>query len=423
MSGDTRLERQLPLILADLGAGPAPDYTETLVARTAATAQRPGWTFIEWWLPMSALTERMATTPRVPLRALAAVAILILALVAAALYVGSQQRRLPAPFGPAGNGLIAYSSGGDILVGDPVTGDPRLLVGGPAEDSGPGFSPDGTRLAFFRESDLSGPRDIYVVNEDGSHLVRVTPEPVPQQAWANWAPDGRMAVIQSGSAGMNQFDLYDTTGNGSVQMVASAAGMDFVQFRPPDGREFLYRALVDGKWGLFAMKVDGSTMRTIVEPTVDAKIDMTYSRVTWSADGSRIFYNRGAADGCCQPWVVNADGSDPHEFVPPGVDSWIGEAVVSPDGTWVAYWHSPNDGQTFGLSVVRADGTGPVIETGPEQPGGAHWTWAPDSSKILMYPDDVSSSYAYLLDPEGGPWTRVPWQSGGDLDWQRVAAD
>jgi hypothetical protein len=37
-----------------------------------------------------------------------------------------------------------------------------------------------------------------------------------------------------------------------------------------------------------------------------------------------------------------------------------------------------------------------------------------------MYPDDGSSTSAYLLDPAGGPWTTVPWQQDGDLDWQRT---
>ena len=42
MNDDTRIERQLPQILADLGAGSRPDYTETILARTAAARQRPG---------------------------------------------------------------------------------------------------------------------------------------------------------------------------------------------------------------------------------------------------------------------------------------------------------------------------------------------------------------------------------------------
>jgi hypothetical protein len=52
--------------------------------------------------------------------------------------------------------------------------------------------------------------------------------------------------------------------------------------------------------------------------------------------------------------------------------------------------------------------------TGPETfdpglAGKAHWVWSPDSTKILMMPDDGSSSSAYLLDPTGGTGTTVPW--------------
>lgn len=51
----------------------------------------------------------------------------------------------------------------------------------------------------------------------------------------------------------------------------------------------------------------------------------------------------------------------------------------------------------------------------------SHWVWAPDSSKILVYRDDASNANAYLLDPDGGLWTTVPWTSDADLDWQRIA--
>ena len=59
-------------------------------------------------------------------------------------------------------------------------------------------------------------------------------------------------------------DLVDAAGSGAVKTIATADGMTFVQFRPPDGRELLYRALVDGKWGLFAMDADGKNVRPIV---------------------------------------------------------------------------------------------------------------------------------------------------------------
>ena len=119
---------------------------------------------------------------------------------------------------------------------------------------------------------------------------------------------------------------------------------------------------------------------------------------------------------------MNADGTNKHEFISEPGPGWDGEAAPSPDGKWIAYWHVIEDGRrTQRVAVTRSDGTGPIIATGPELSGGAHWVWSPDSTRILMYPDDGSSTRAYLIDPHGGPFTTVPWQSDGDLDWQRLA--
>ena len=229
-------------------------------------------------------------------------------------------------------------------------------------------------------------------------------------------PDGRrLAVVQSvpttGCAvsicTVNELDLFDATGAKPAERIASAAGLDSLTFRPPDGHQMLFRALIDGKYGLFTMMDDGSNRHALIEPNVPEHVDMTYGSAAYSADGARIFYQNGTADGCCQLWVMNADGTDPHEFLPRGA-AWDGLPEVSPDGKWIAYWHNHNDGPAHGISVVRADGIGPVVETGPALAGGAHWIWSPDSSKILAFPVDATSAKAYLLDPRAVRGRRSP---------------
>jgi hypothetical protein len=432
MTTPTRLERSLPSILGDLAAGPTPDYIDDVLGQTARKRQRPGWTFPERWLPMAEITSPSAVTPRLPWRTIA-VALLLIALVvgAAVAYIGTHQTRLPAPFGSAANGLIPYASNGDIYLGDPVTGQTRLLVGSPDRESGAVTSADGTQVAFARDVAGTTLTDVFVVNIDGTGLHKITTQPIDRLEWGAWTPDGhRLALIhQIGgpSAGCStrtcyvaKLDMVDATGGGAVETIATADGMDYVQFRPPAGQELLYRARVNGKWGLFSMDLHGSKVRTLAQPTVPGEVDFSFGGATYSADGSRIFYQHGDSSGCCNLWVMNADGTDAHEFLPRGA-AWDGQAVPSPDGTRIAYWHNGNDLSAHGVSVVRADGTGPVVDTGPTLSGTAHWMWAPDSSKILMFPDDGSSTSAYLLDPAGGPWTTVPWTSDPDLDWQRVA--
>src|SRR5262245_4464840 len=152
MTAETRLERNLPGILDDLSAGPAPDYFDDVFARTGRMRQRPGWTFPGRWLPMAEITRSRAFAPAPPWR-LIAVALLLIALVVAALFVAGSQRSVAPPFGPARNGDIVYELNGDLYVANSDTGVTRLLVGGPEVDSAPGYSPDGTRVAFIRDAE------------------------------------------------------------------------------------------------------------------------------------------------------------------------------------------------------------------------------------------------------------------------------
>jgi hypothetical protein len=429
MTTPTRLERSLPSILGDLAAGPIPDYIDDVLVQTARKRQRPGWTFPERWLPMADIASRPAYMPRVSRRTIGlALVIIALIVVGTVVFIGSRQTRLPTPFGPAANGLITYESNGDIFVGDPVTGSTRLVVGGQEADRGPSYSADGTWIGFLR---VASPKefDVYVVRPDGSDLRRLTPMPISNQSWVQWVPDSthiatiRDIVAADGGCATticstSQLDLIDLSGK--ARTIATAEGMDYVQFRPPDAHELMYRARVDGKWGLFAMDTDGTPVRTLAEPVVPGEMDLSFSMATYSANGDQIFYEHGNLSGCCQLWVMNADGTDPHLFRPLGT-AWDGQAVVSPDGTRVAFWHNLNDGPAHGITVARTDGTGEPIEIGPVLAGGAHWAWSPDSSRILMFPNDLATGKAYLLDPDGGTWKTVPWTSSGDIDWQRLA--
>ena len=109
MSSSERYERSLPVLLEELAAPRTPDYFDDILGQVDRTRQRPGWTFPERWLPMSAVSERLATAPRVPMRAVLAAALLLVALaVGLALLAGGRKPAVPAPFGPANNGLIAF---------------------------------------------------------------------------------------------------------------------------------------------------------------------------------------------------------------------------------------------------------------------------------------------------------------------------
>jgi Tol biopolymer transport system component len=139
----------------------------------------------------------------------------------------------------------------------------------------------------------------------------------------------------------------------------------------------LIKGHVNGSWWLYAMNADGTNLHSLL-PSTDPESDDYWGGAAYAADGGRIFYTRpyqreSTTGTCCTLWAMNADGGDPHEFRPSTGEAWDGQAVVSPDGTQVAYWHVGDDAR---IAVVSADGTGPVVETGPPLPT-AHWVWAP----------------------------------------------
>jgi len=268
--------------------------------------------------------------------------------------------------------------------------------------------------------------DLYVVREDGSGLRKVTSAPIANLIYANWTPDSRhLAVIQGVDAG-GRLELFDVEGREPPRPLAPEMDVANLAFRPPDGREIAFKATVDGKLVLFVMNADGTDIRPLLEPDVALEMDGHLNGMVYSPEGTRLFYQSyvpasgGIAEGCCQLWVMNADGTDAHAFEQ-NRTAWSGVPTVSPDGRWVSYWYVVGEQPTLQVIVAAVDGSGTAITTGPVMSDFFPWMWSPDSSKILMMPEDGSTTSAYLIDPAGGPYTTVPWQSGAGLDWQRLA--
>jgi len=372
---------------------------------------------------MADISRARVFAPAPPWRLLAT-ALLIIALVALAVlaYAGAQ-RHVPAPFGPARNGLIPYDSNGDIYVGDPVTGETRLVISGPDEDTDAGYSPDGLQLAWLRHLP-GGAVDIMVSRDNGSDLRRLNSAPLMGLTDAYYTPDSRSILVRHPFAGYQRVELLDVTGKEAPRELAPGYNADNVNFRPPDAHEILFRGLVDGHYRIYVMNADGTDIRPITAVGQAEDMDMDLNDLAYTADGQHILYVRWFPD-TIQLWEMDADGGNQHRFDTQLPAAWSGETRVSPDGRWIAYWHVFEDGRsTQRVSVMRADGTGPIIQTGPELTGLADFIWSPDSSKILMMPrEDADHRQHYLLDPAGGSGTTVPWQGTGTPEWQRLALE
>ncbi len=92
-------------------------------------------------------------------------------------------------------GRIAYAQRGaierfDIVVVDVVTGEKRELTSGPGSHETPTFSPDGMKIAFAgKYGSGSGANQIYVMDADGSNVVRLTSEGNNfSPSWSGYVP-------------------------------------------------------------------------------------------------------------------------------------------------------------------------------------------------------------------------------------------
>ena len=220
MTAHDGFERTVSAWLRDDAVPMFPDQLEVLLTRTATTPQRRWWSSPERWLPMdTTLRPRLFNTPRASQVLL--VAAIVLALVGAALlYAGTHQPHLPAPFGPARNGLLYTSVDGDIYAVDPVTLAKHLVVGGSTFDFGPTFSRDGTKLSFARSapSDCGKPDCglmLMIANIDGSQVRPITPGLLMLDG-SDWSPDGSQIAIDSAYPGRSGhvLTIVNTDGNG-----------------------------------------------------------------------------------------------------------------------------------------------------------------------------------------------------------------
>jgi hypothetical protein len=443
MTSPRHLEQDLPVLLGELYLAGTPDYRDDLVRQTARVRQRPAWTFPERWLPMELVTTRVPT-PRILWRQLGVLAVIAIVIAAMlAVYIGSQPSRVPAPFGPAANGVVAYSAQGDIYVADPTTGDARTIVSGSETDLRPIFSPDGTKIVFERKVPAGGGfGDLYVSGADGSGLTRVTTDPImltpsgvgdPYQ----FSPDGRSLITaaQRGAEGPGLLLVaVDGSGDRMLDLAALAGRVTTVTeptFRPPDGKEIMFVGAdadpANGGPGVYAIDVATGAIRQIVENDASQALDLA----TWSPDGQFVSYATWLTEArglTVRTHIVRADGTGDRALPLPVGAVWDLGAAWSNDGTRLHVVRGYTPGWEDSRPVIiPADGSNEGTEIAYEGPIQGEccysWEWSPDDTMIIGKPIDASAQarQQVIIDVATRTIRPAPWTSTADPVIQRRA--
>jgi hypothetical protein len=444
MMPNSRLDRRLPEILEEISQPRKPDYVDDLVRLSARTRQRPAWTLLERWLPMVDIARQPAMARQVPWRPIAVLALLLLLIAASLVWVAGSRHPLPAPFGPARNGLVVYAKGGDIFTANPATGDSTAIVTGPQTDVNPTWSRDGTHIAFERTATSgAGPGDVYVALPDGSGLTRVTPDSLAAITDYAFSPDGRQLLISADSKHVPSLFIAATDGSGIHQLDVGMAATN-AAWRPPDGAEISFMDSDNGdpnggNGAIHLVSSQGGAVRTIVSDGRPRGINRGHP--LWSPDGSHLVYGQWCDNDCTtgepladnigntvQTYIVGADGKGAHPLPSPAGDFQAPESW-SNDGSKVLVIRGPVvDGTGYSQPVaIAVDGSAQGVEM--PYPGGigsgptTAWQWAPDDSSILGAPSSESGTAlaAMLLDPVKGTYQTPPWGGATQASWQRIA--
>jgi Tol biopolymer transport system component len=214
---------------------------------------------------------------------------------------------------------IVYQAEGNygvaaIMMMDPDGGN-RRVVARSAETTycRPTFSPDGTRILLdarpTTEAHETGPGDIFTMNADGSSMARLTTDPAAEED-ACWSPDGkRIAFVRERDVTdgtVCEIWVMDADGRNARRLTPQGA----VEYRTPawspDGARIAC-TMRGGDYGAnheigLVSVADGSIANLTQSPDIDE-----YGPA-WSWDGARILFATTDAPGLvCEIWSANAE--------------------------------------------------------------------------------------------------------------------
>ena len=234
---------------------------------------------------------------------------------------------------------ISFSPGGSrIAVAHYLVGEYGIETANPdgsevvrltdgVNDSWASWSPDGTKLVFSStryDPSIEGcepgvpheyrcPTDIYVMNVDGSNVVRLTDDPAGE-FMPRWSPDAsQIAFVREGDLGAGTSEaIYTMRPDGTdVRQVSSGdRGSDFWPSWSPDGSRIVFAAIRAEDWGIWVVEADGSNERLILGGTGAGYID----NPVWSPDGKLIAFVGNLSVDDYSPedalYVMRPDGSN-----------------------------------------------------------------------------------------------------------------
>lgn len=220
---------------------------------------------------------------------------------------------------------------------------------GTGKNEQPAISPDNTKIAFVSRRDATR-SEIYVMNIDGSNVIRLT----NNTSWdihPAWSPDGTKLAFVSDRDGVNNIYIMSSVNGSNVIRLTSNAQSDYQPCWSPDGKEIVFSSELGSSVQspvprLYKIKADGTGQVLLSKTTKEHEIEPTWSSI------NVIAYTRSTETDGAHIYTMKPDGSQVTKLTS-GKGGWHPDWTDA--GDKIAY--VSDESSAIRIYTMLADGT------------------------------------------------------------------